>query len=263
MAIPDSCLVDESTRLDKSRKISSIARSCAIFGIDHIYIYDNGGSEQDKNLLVTILKYLETPPFLRKRLFARVNELKYAGVLSPLKIPSHVTPTNPKKISGGDIREGIIMSYKGRRFVDVGINQLIAYHGSRELGKRATIQFKSGFPELSIKEVSRQDAAQYWGYQVRQRALSGLVTSWEGKMILTSRKGKAAGLQAVREYAGYAGPVLVVFGSTDMGIHEILGGTIKQVQNARVLNFFPDQKTETVRLEEAVLGVLSILGSGV
>ena len=101
IAIPDSCLLDESTQLDKSRKISTIARACAIFKINTIYIYDHKGSNQDKKLLVTILKYLETPPFLRKRLFPRVNELKYAGVLNPLKIPSHVTPTNPKKISQG------------------------------------------------------------------------------------------------------------------------------------------------------------------
>ena len=88
IAIPDSSLLDESTQLDKSRKISTIARACAIFKINTIYIYNDKGSNQDRSLLVTILKYLETPPFLRKRLFPRVNELKYAGVLHPLKIPT-------------------------------------------------------------------------------------------------------------------------------------------------------------------------------
>ncbi|MBI5377684.1 MAG: hypothetical protein HZA82_03580, partial [Thaumarchaeota archaeon] len=39
IAIPDSALTDESTQLDKSRKISLIARTCAIFHVQTIYIY--------------------------------------------------------------------------------------------------------------------------------------------------------------------------------------------------------------------------------
>ena len=42
IAIPDSCLKDESTKLDKSRKVSIIARACAIFGVRTIFIYDEG-----------------------------------------------------------------------------------------------------------------------------------------------------------------------------------------------------------------------------
>ena len=52
---------------------------------------------------------------------------------------------------------------------------------------------------------------------------------------------------------------LVVFGSPERGLHEIMGGKINQVQNSKILNFFPNQATETVRLEEALSGVLSIL----
>ena len=263
IAIPDSCLLDESTQLDKSRKISTIARACAIFKINTIYIYDDKGTNQDKTLLVTILKYLETPPFLRKRLFPRVNELKYAGVLNPLKIPSHVTPTNPKKISQGDIREGVVAAFKGKRFVDVGINQLIPYYGKKENGKRITVQFKSTSPELSIKEITKEEAKQYWGYQIKERSvLSSLTSTWDGKIILTSRKGKAITPSVIHEYAKESKPILVVFGSTDKGVHEILGSKIKQIQNSRILNFFPDQATETVRLEEAIMGTFSILKSG-
>ena len=61
IAIPDSCLADEMTQLDKSRKISIFARSSAIFSVDTIYIYNDGGEKEDCSLLVTILKYLDTP----------------------------------------------------------------------------------------------------------------------------------------------------------------------------------------------------------
>ena len=65
-----------------------------------------------------------------------MNDLKFAGVLQPLKIPSHITPANSKKINRGDVREGIVVSIKGKRFVDVGINQLVPFFGKTSIGKR-------------------------------------------------------------------------------------------------------------------------------
>ena len=156
VAIPESALSDDSLKIDKTRKISVLARACSIFKIDTIYVYQDGGnSKQDGNLLVMILKYLETPQFLRRRLFPKMNDLKFAGVLQPLKIPSHVTPANAKKINVGDIREGIIVSIKGKKFVVVGINQLIQFFGKTGIGKRVTIQFKEGYPKLSVKEINK------------------------------------------------------------------------------------------------------------
>ena len=53
--------------------------------------------------------------------------------------------------------------------------------------------------------------------------------------------------------------ILVVFGTTNKGVYDILGSNIKKIQNANVFNFFPNQGTQTVRLEEAILGTLSII----
>ena len=55
--------------------------------------------------------------------------------------------------------------------------------------------------------------------------------------------------------------ILIVFGTTDKGIHEMLNKKISTIQNFKTWNFFPDQGTETVRLEEALLGVLGIINS--
>jgi len=260
IAIPDSCLQDESTKLDKSRKISIIARACAIFKVDTIYLYQDGHNE-DNNLITTILRYLDTPQFLRKRLFGKVNELKFAGVLQPLKIPSHVTPADPKKIKTGSIRDGIVLGEKGKRFVDVGINQILPYFGKESIGKRVTIQFKSGYPTFSIKEIPREEVPEYWGYKVRERANIGqFLLEWKGSVILTSRKGEMMTRESIQKMSG-SGNVLVVFGSPEKGLYEILGPTIKKIQNSKVLNFFPDQGTETVRMEESILGVLSIINA--
>ena len=263
VAIPESALSDESLKIDKTRKISVLARACAIFKTETIYVYQEGGQyKQDGMLISMILRYLETPQFLRRRLFPKMNDLKFAGVLQPLRIPSHVTPANPKKIKTGDIREGIVVSVKGKRFVDVGVNQLIQFFGKTGIGKRITVQFKEGYPRLSVKEISKEETKGYWGYSVKERSnLFSLVNEWKGNIIITSRKGKTATKEQLAKYTKSDVPTLVVFGSPDKGVHEILGGKMKNVQNAKSLNFFPNQATETVRLEEALLGTLSIINA--
>ena len=263
VAIPESSLSDESLKIDKTRKISVLARACSIFKIDTIYVYQDGGNyKQDGNLMVMILKYLETPQFLRRRLFPKMNDLKFAGVLQPLKIPSHITPANPKKINRGDIREGIIVSVKGKRFVDVGVNQLIQFFGKTGIGKRVTVQFKEGHPRLSVKEIDKTESPTYWGYFVKERSnLFSLISEWKGNTIITSRKGRTATKEQISKFTTSDKPTLVVFGSPDKGVHEIIGGKMKNVQNAKSLNFFPNQATETVRLEEALLGTLAIINA--
>ena len=262
VAIPESSLSDDSLKIDKTRKISVLARACSIFKIETIYIYKDRYAKQDSNLLVMILRYLETPQFLRRRLFPKMNDLKFAGVLQPLKIPSHITPANSKNIRKGDVREGITINIKGKRFVDVGINQLVPFFGKTQVGKRVTVQFKEVHPEFSVKEIEKNQVQNYWGYSVKERAnLFSLLTEWRGSIIITSRKGKTVTKELISKYAGSDQPVLIVFGSPERGVHEILGGRIKNIQNAKTLNFFPDQATQTIRLEEALLGTLAIINS--
>jgi len=262
VAIPESALSDDSLKIDKTRKISVLARACSIFKIETIYVYQDGDNKQDGSLLVMILKYLETPQFLRRRLFPKMNDLKFAGVLQPLKIPSHITPANSKKINSGDVREGIVVSIKGKRFVDVGINQLVAFFGKTSIGKRVTIQFKEGHPKFSVKEIDKSEVKDYWGYSVKEIAnLFSLLTEWKGNIIITSRKGKTATREQISKYTKSDQRTLIVFGSPEKGVHEILRGKIKNVQNAKTLNFFPDQATQTVRLEEALLGTLAIINA--
>jgi len=262
VAIPESALSDDSLKIDKTRKISVLARACSIFKIDTIYVYQDGNSKQDGSLLIMILKYLETPQFLRRRLFPKMNDLKFAGVLQPLKIPSHITPANSKKISKGDVREGIVVSIKGKKFVDVGINQLVPFFGKTSIGKRVTVQFKEGYPKFSVKEIDKSEVPVYWGYSVRERAnLFSLLKEWKGNIIITSRKGKTATKEQISKYTQSEQPTLIAFGSPEKGVQEILGGKMKNVQNAKTLNFFPDQATQTVRLEEALLGTLAIINA--
>ena len=259
IAIPDSCLNDESTNLDKSRKIAIIARACAIFGIDVIYIYEDGGTEDDESLLLTILRYMDTPQFLRRRLFPKMNELKYAGVLHPLKIPSHRIEEG-SDVKKGSIRDGIIIKSRGRLYADFGLDMPLPYKGRLGPGKRITARFATGQPEYRYNEVAKHDISSYWGYAVKKRGpLSRMLESWNDAIIFTSRKGRPITPEHIRNYQSMTTPLLLVYGSTDRGIHEILGRNLNKIAGARTLNFFPGQATETVRLEEAVMGTLAIL----
>ena len=117
-------------------------------------------------------------------------------------------------------------------------------------------------PKFTIKEISREDVKDYWGYKVKERGnLFSTLSSWDGKIILTSKKGKIFSATDMGKFIKSDDPVLLVFGTTNKGIHEILGTDIKKIQNSKILNFFPNQATQTVRLEEAILGTLSIINS--
>ena len=192
IAIPDSSLLDESTILNKTKKISIIARACAIFKINQIFIYQDGKqNKNDSALLSTSLKYLETPQYFRKEIFPKTQLLKYAGVLQPLNISSHITTSNQKMIKTGDVRDALIINYKGKKFLNIGTNKLIQYFGKMKSGTRIAIQIKTTQPELTAKEISREDIKDYWGYSVKERAnLLSILSTWKGKIILTSKKGK-------------------------------------------------------------------------
>ena len=261
IAIPDSSLLDEATILYKTKKISIIARACAIFRINQIFIYQDGKqNKNDSALLSTSLKYLETPQYFRKEIFPKTQLLKYAGVLQPLNISSHLTTSNQKMIKIGDIRDALIINYKGKKFLDIGINKYIQYFGKMKSGTRIAVQIKTTQPKLTIKEISREDIKDYWGYTVKERTnLFSILSSWKGKIILTSKKGKNYTILDTKKIAESNEPILIVFGTTNKGIHDILGTDIKKIQNAKTFNFFPNQATQTVRLEEAILGVLSII----
>lgn len=261
VAIPDSSLSEESGQLEKTLKISFIARACAVFKVSTIYLYhEAGGRDRDRSFMRTILKFLDTPQYLRRAMYKRMDELKYAGSLSPLKIPSHLQTSDAKKIRDGDIRDGLVVLAKGQKYVDLGLNQLIPYRGSDEVGKRVLVKFKEGFPTLSIKKIEKEEVKQYWGYDVKEASnLRNLLSNWNSPIIFTSRKGKS--IHKNQKYFDEISnsEVLLVFGSPKRGLHEILGTGLQNIPKTQIMNFFPDQGTETVRLEEAILGTLAIL----
>jgi predicted SPOUT superfamily RNA methylase MTH1 len=269
VAIPDSSLSDEQTRRDKSIKIGQFARACSIFRVKRIYIYHDMLSQferDDPDLLKTILRYLDTPQYLRKVLYPRMHQLEYAGILHPIKAPHHRPPEDIKKVKAGDVRTGVVVKVKGQLFIEVGLGSLVPFVGQGFEGKKVNVKFTSPYPNLKAIEATEEDIFEYWGYEVKEvPSLGKLLASLENtEVVITSRKGSyfknAEGKLAER--AKNAKNILVVFGAPKHGVHDLLakeGTSVKPYEF--VVNMFPNQGTETVRLEEAVLGTLAILNN--
>ncbi|MGH9923548.1 MAG: putative RNA uridine N3 methyltransferase, partial [Nitrososphaerales archaeon] len=82
-------------------------------------------------------------------------------------------------------------------------------------------------------------------------------------VVMTSKQGEplAKFEQELKQQLKDTSAVLIIFGSPNRGVFEILKDERRHPKEFTkyVLNFFPKQAVETVRLEEAVLGCLSLL----
>lgn len=266
IAIPDSSLVDEQTKRDKSIKTAHIARSCAIFKVNRIYIYRDRERDYsyDRKMLKLILEFMDTPQYLRRILYPKITELEFAGILHPLKAPHHKPSIDPKNIKVGDIRQAVTAKVKGTYFVDAGLNALVPLEGSALEGKRITVKFTSEYPTLRCAVASQQDIHEYWGYEVKEVvSISEMLKGLNNMVVMTSKQGEPLSKfeQELKQQLKDASTVLIVFGSPNRGIFEILKDERRHPKEFTkyVLNFFPEQMVETVRLEEAILGCLSLL----
>ncbi|MBE8539732.1 putative RNA uridine N3 methyltransferase [Geoglobus acetivorans] len=243
IAIPSSSLINERDEKIKIYKIGQIARACSIFRVKRIYIYPDPDFDES-DLIKEVLEYLETPQYLRKFLFPLKKELKFVGTLPPLKIPSH----KPKDLKIGEVREGIIVRVApdGTAWADIGTKALALYRGYAEKGARVTVRVCSKKP-LVVEEAKPKE---YWGYEVRKIRLEKLVRREDA--VITSRKGKLPQPEEVKVKR------LLIFGSPAEGVHEIAEKFGIILENVDVWNMFPNQATQTVRLEEAILGSLAI-----
>ncbi|WP_456366411.1 putative RNA uridine N3 methyltransferase [Thermococcus sp.] len=242
--IPDSLLEETDDPKIRTYKVGQVARACAIFGVEHIWIYRAGG--RDGKFIKLVLEYMETPQYLRKRLFPLMPELKYVGVVPPLRTPHHKLKGKPRV---GDIREGFAFRRGKRVYADIGLDELAMVEGSVE--GRWTFRIISVRP---LRVIPAKPTG-YWGYRVH---LSGkplaktLKKAGLNVTIATSRMGldvREAEIPPLRGEVGF------VFGSPRKGVSELLGG---EFDFDAVLNTVPNQRTATVRTEEALLATLAV-----
>ncbi len=241
--------------------------------MDEIIVYPdtpNIDQTKDAELLALILSYMETPQYLRKRLFKIRPELRYAGVLPPLRTPHHPLINRLKKLNIGEYREGVVVSSsKKGSFVDVGVEQPAFILGKRlPPNTRVTVKITQLQKQFLATLGSREEIETYWGYRVTisNVPFGQLIKKRNFSLIVaTSRKGKPIieVMDKLRENWIVSKKVLVAFGAPAQGLYEILAHERLKLEEVAhfVLNTIPVQGTETVRTEEALYTTLAILNT--
>ncbi|MGD0995558.1 MAG: putative RNA uridine N3 methyltransferase [Candidatus Bathyarchaeia archaeon] len=271
IAIPASVISDTPHLREKTSKIGLIGRAAAIFRVDEIIVYpDNPKANQvrDLDFIVLLLSYLETPQYLRKRLFKLEPSLQFAGILPPLRTPHHPVSGKTRDLKVGEYREAVVLSQaKEGLLVDIGVDQPALLREKQFAdGDRLTVQVVKVGERVEVQTVDRESVPFYWGFRVRVEKRSFGQLARDGGfdlVIATARIG-----DKFLDVAGQIGQklsdaqhVLVAFGAPSRGLHEIAkeeGARLEAIVDF-VVNMIPEQGTATVRTEEALLASLAIL----
>lgn len=270
IAIPASVVSDTPHLREKTAKIGLIGRAAAIFRVDEIVIFpDAPGSSQstEASLVSTLLSYLETPQYLRKKLFKLSPDLQYAGILPPLRTPHHPLNRRIKELRTGEFREAVTLpGTEKRTLVDIGVEQpALIRDKNLAVGKRVTVKLAKVGKIVEVELVNRDEAPTYWGYNVTMEShpFSSILRKRSFDLaVATSRYGspfaEVAGEFVERWKA--ANTVLVAFGAPSQGLGDIVkreGRRLSELVDF-VVNTVPMQGTETVRTEEALFASLAI-----
>jgi predicted SPOUT superfamily RNA methylase MTH1 len=257
VAVPDTVLEEKDSLREKTAKLGVVARACAIYGVDVVEIFRDDGGRGEQALIKKVLEFLETPQYLRKRLYPMDEALRFAGVLPPLRIPSH-RPREPLgALKLGQVREGVV---NGDGTVDVGLEASARLPRREQLGRRVTVRITKGAP-LTAELVSKDLVNEYWGYKVETKTVAEVFSDMRfGLRIATSRLGTPLQerLPVLREVVRSAAAVKLVFGAPSRGLFDIVGDELDRMADF-VLNLFPEQHVQTVRTEEAIFAGLNIV----
>ena len=286
VAITDSSLSDERNLREKTIKIVRFAREFSIFGVKKNILSKNMNS--DKLLMKLILDFLNTPQYLRKLIYPLDHELSYIGLLPPIKAPQHKKKVKLSEVRKGELRIGLVyhrnsllnkifsnkinnnkkfmLDLRKRNYeyyIDVGLDFPIPFLGKGIDGQKIIVKFIDSYPNLKAIEATEMDIdKEYLGYDILSiNSIDEFLRKIDPKtfVVFTSKKGiifrniESQFKGIIKKFEN----LLIVFGSPSKGISDIYPN-FQKINNSMYLNIFPDQKTDTIRLEEAILGTLTI-----
>jgi predicted SPOUT superfamily RNA methylase MTH1 len=252
VSIPDSFLYDVSTESDKALKIFQLSRALSIFRINNLFVYHDkllNPGKNDLNLMITILEYLDTPPYLRKRLYPKLEILKNVGKLHPIRSPHHKDRMEIRNLRSGEIRVGVVENRHGVYFVDIGLSIPIEYSGKyKQNGRKVNVKILKHKNYINAIDIEKNEITElYWGYNVHQiKDLKNIIEKFpKSNIILTSRLSKYFNPYDNEFSRLPSSPsndsILVVFGSPKFGLNSILSNEKMDISKYYSYNFFPNQ----------------------
>lgn len=269
--LPASLAIDAPDLRQRTLKVGVVGRVLAIFRVRGVVIFnDDDPNLKDQTaeaeLLATLLRYMETPQYLRKALFQRTGELSYAGLLPPLRTPHH--PLESEKTKPGDYREVVVINVDEHgSLLEIGLREKGFIKEKLRAGERLTVRLGRPLADgrVAVTRATKAEIGEYWGYEVKlARSLAdGLKEAKVDYVIGTSRHGQNLYEAANAIKSGNPSSAAVVFGGPYAGLFEICK---RQRVDAKglfdvVVNTIPEQGAATVRTEEALLATLALLNA--
>lgn len=271
IAIPASLVSDVPHLREKTMKIGLVGRAAAIFCVNEIIVFPDlqeVDQRRDASLIATILSYMETPQYLRKRLFEIKPELRYAGILPPLRTPHHPLPNRIKDLAAGEHRDGVVSSLtEAGVLVDIGVERpLLIPNAELPLNTRVTVRVTKLGKHPRAVLANRDDIKMYWGYHVTisDNPFGQLVKNQPFDLVIVTSRYGTPFTEVADELARRwkkSHKVLVAFGAPTQGLYEILARENLKLDEVAhfTVNTIPNQGTETVRTEEALYASLAML----
>ncbi|MDO5848792.1 MAG: putative RNA uridine N3 methyltransferase [Methanobrevibacter sp.] len=261
--IPNSFLSESKDLKIRTYKVGILGRALAVYRVNNVVIYNDAQlkddeGQEDGEFIAEILRYMNTPQYLRKRAFPIRPELKHVGILPPLRTPHHPVDKNPQV---GDYRQGFTVKRNNKgTFVDIGMDKLAFC--KEQLSVKKIFSFK--ITKIAKKEVivtPDEPDDVYWGYNVMS----------SNKSLKNSLKLISPDL--VVETTRYGDSINSIFNELKFKVEEckniaiLFGGPYSSIQedvssgnwDLFKVNTIPEQGTETVRSEEAVIATLSLI----
>lgn len=267
IAFPSSIVSELSHLRDKTSVIGQIARVAAIHRVEDIYVYRD--SPDESRIIRLILSYIETPQYLRKNLFSMMEELRYVGVLPPLRTPHHPLERSSSKLDIGEFREGVVLSEdEGEYLVEIGVETPVRVTGrGPSVGGRTTVRITSVQPMLLGRFAKRRDVNSYWGFGVHivGAGLGKLASRGDFDLTLATSNLGPPFRDLEPEFGARltdAKSVLIAFSSPREGLQEILSRERLEVSKVFdfMANVIPEQGSVTVRTEETLSAALALVG---
>ena len=248
IAIPSNILEDCQSLSDKTNKIGLIARAISIFKVTKIHVYKNKG-RSDNEFILLLLRYLVTPQYLRKNLFPIKKELKLAGTLPPLRIPSHTVNRqyNPEIV---DIRDGLCTKFDKKlkmSIIDIGLDRYGIINDNIPINKIITVKIISISHQGKYFQLQRIKPVDYWGYDVVfNNSLKDVLTSNDYDIkIITSKFGddfhSSSKLILDKLDEKSHSSIIIAFGSPKTGLMSVLS-------REKILIFFLTKKIQLLRI---------------
>jgi predicted SPOUT superfamily RNA methylase MTH1 len=263
IAFPSSLVSDVFDSRERTRKVGYVGRAAAIFRVEELLVYIDDALENAK-FIEDVLKYLEAPPYLRKRLIALNPNLRHAGVLPPLKAVHHVP-----QAFGINTREGVVVASDDvKSVVYAGLNKNVVVYKPLVVGKRVAVEIEKELPRHYLGNVVEKSSIKwYWGYEVKifssiaelfkylkSEGYAILCASKKGNMIYSIEERLSSILKTAEKMS-------IIFGGPKLDVDEIAEKQSIDIHEYCEItaNFIPRQGVESVRTEEAILIVLAIV----